>query len=146
MGMPDTIVQPDDSFSKLLKFHNDNNADLSLGVYPSNIPERLAPVDFDTKTGRVKWIYDKPEKTNLKSTWNIGIWSDKFSERLHEAVNDYIKNNDNTKEILLSDIFNLAIKKGLRVFSHYFKDGDCYDLGNIDEFISLKKTIENCSM
>lgn len=143
MGMPDTIIQPPDSFKQLWLCHNEYEADLTLGVFPTNIPHRLAPVDFDAETGRVRKVYDKPLNVKIMNTWNAGVWADKFSELMHDCVRDFKENKAPGQEILLSDIFNLAIRQGLRVYCHFFEHGKCYDLGNIDEFIQIKEQIES---
>ncbi|GAE87560.1 nucleotidyltransferase family protein [Acetivibrio straminisolvens] len=122
MGMPDTIVEPFDCFKQLLEMSNEKKADLTLGVFPTNKPHRLAPVVINSNTSKVEIIYDKPKETRIFNTWNIAVWSNRFTELLHEYVWDYVSKKENTgTEILLSDIFNAAIKEGLNVYAKFFK-------------------------
>jgi glucose-1-phosphate thymidylyltransferase len=44
MGMPDTILEPQDCFARLFAFHEATRADLSLGVFPTDQARSLAPV------------------------------------------------------------------------------------------------------
>jgi glucose-1-phosphate thymidylyltransferase len=143
MGMPDTIVEPFDCFEILLEMHEQKKSDLTIGVFPTNRPNRLAPVSIDPVTGRVKAVYDKPKSTKIHNTWNVAVWSGRFTELLHGYVQEYISNLENaSNEMLLSDVFNQAIKENLEVYGHFFSNGWCYDLGNIDEFIQSRHRIE----
>ena len=142
LGMPDTIVQPEESFALLLKTHREKGADLTLGVYPTDTPSSLAPVDMDEKTGEVYRIFDKPKNPCLFNTWNIVIWGPAFTELLHDYVETYRTNRIGQGEAILSDVFNLAIDKGLRVYGRYFRTGFCCDLGDIEKFVFLKRKFE----
>lgn len=143
MGMPDTIVEPFDCFKCLLDMHNDKSSDLTLGVFPTDKPNRLAPVRINSTTGRVEAIFDKPKETKIFNTWNIAAWSSVFTEFLHRYLEDYKQKKKNTSnEILLSDVFSAAINKGLNVYGLFYETGKCYDLGDIDEFIKIRARVE----
>lgn len=144
MGMPDTIVEPFDSFKQLIKYHDEKKSDLTIGVFPTHCPERLAPVVIDKKTGRVKKIYDKPKNTSIYNTWSIVAWSNVFTEFLHNYVNDVLEGKrESGKEILLSDIFTAAVEEGLEVYGLFYPNGVYHDLGDINEFIISRHKIEN---
>ncbi|EGD47003.1 Nucleotidyl transferase [Ruminiclostridium papyrosolvens DSM 2782] len=143
MGMPDTINEPLDCFSRLVEVHGENKADLTLGVFPTDHPCRLAPVILDENTGRVLKIYDKPKKTDVFNTWNIAVWSSNFTELLHLMVKDFMSSEQNKKtEMLLSNIFNAAIENGMNVHGVYFPDGRCHDLGTLEDLIKTRSQIE----
>jgi glucose-1-phosphate thymidylyltransferase len=143
MGMPDTIIEPNDCFKRLLEMHHEKKADLTLGVFPTEKPQRLAPVVIQKGTNRVERIYDKPKETKIFNTWNIAVWSTKFTEMLHEFVSSYTRNEQNIgKEMLLTEVFNLAIDNRFAVYGLFFTDGKCYDVGNMDEFIITRHQIE----
>lgn len=142
MGMPDTIIVPANCFEKLLEVYEEKKADLVLGVFKTEVPQSLAPVEYDNDTMRVLKIYDKPQKTVIYNTWNIAVWSEKFTEMLHQYVLDELEKKQEKKEIYISDVFNLAIENGLEVFCNFFSDGNCFDLGNVKEFNSIKNKIE----
>lgn len=143
MGMPDTIIEPYDSFRDLLRFHKETNADLTLGVFPTNIPQRLAPVYMDIKTGTVKSIVDKPKYPDMYNTWGIAVWSGKFTEMLHEyLLKLYEKSKDKNMEVIMSDIFMESINRGYNVRALFFEKGQYHDIGDINEFIATRMKIE----
>jgi glucose-1-phosphate thymidylyltransferase len=127
MGMPDTIVIPNDCFAQLLEVHTKAAADLTLGIFPTDTPQSLAPVHTDMASGRVLEVFDKPCTTHYLNTWGIAIWTPVFTELLHEHVNRCAK--DSTQELLLSDVFSAAIKQKLRVYSMLFANGQYFDIG-----------------
>lgn len=142
MGMPDTIVEPFDAFKSLYQFHLEKAADLTIGVLPTSTPTRLAPVLIDKKTSHVLNIYDKPKFTKIYNTWNIAIWSPKFTELMHEYVLEAEKSVKAKTELLLTDVFLKAIDSGLEVYGHMFEEGHLYDLGDIKQFVACRLEIE----
>ncbi|MCX7843717.1 MAG: sugar phosphate nucleotidyltransferase [Clostridia bacterium] len=147
MGMPDTIVDPYDSFKHLLKSHQDQESDLTLGVLPTNCPQRLAPVVFDEVTSEVRDIFDKPKSTQIYNTWCMAVWSGRFTELLHSFVNQ-VKDGSRPceKEIILSDVFRESLRQGLKVYARYFPKGSFHDLGDVNEFISSRIKIEKATI
>lgn len=141
MGMPDTITEPYDSFQKLYDFHVIKDSDLTLGVFPTDHPTKLAPVLIEEETGRVLNIFDKPKETDIYNTWSMAIWSDKFTDLLHQFVLKAYQNGE-SKELLLSDVFLGAIKDGLKVNGLFFAEGNYHDLGDINQFVSSRISIE----
>lgn len=142
MGMPDTIIFPSSCFSVLMDLYREKNADLVLGVFPTDHPTSLAPVEFDEKSKRIINIYDKPKETDIYNTWNIAVWSGKFTELIHNYVEKEMKTASGKTEIIISDIFSQAIKNGLNVYCNFFADGKCFDLGDITNYDALKAEIE----
>ncbi len=127
--------------------HIERDADLTIGVLPTSTPTRLAPVLIDKKTNHVLNIYDKPKATNIYNTWNIAIWSPKFTKLMHEYVlnaeQDMLENGiKERKELLLTDVFLKAIEEKLQVYGHMFEEGNLYDLGDIKQFVKCRLEIE----
>lgn len=142
MGMPDTIIEPNYSFSKLVQEFTDKQADLVLGIMPTNNPEKLAPVELDTD-GEIKKIYDKPKITDIYNTWTSAVWSPRFTHLLHTYVAEAaLIGSGNKQELLLSDVFTLAIKKGLKVQGIYFQEGAYYDMGDLNKFMETRFELE----
>jgi glucose-1-phosphate thymidylyltransferase len=143
MGMPDTIIEPSDCFIRVLKMHKEKKADLTLGVFPTSHPHRLDPVAIQSGTAKVEMIYGKPKTTSIFNTWGIAVWNSNFTNLLHAEVENYIADpNNQGKEMILCNLYNLAIAKGLAVYGLFFPEGIFYDLGNITEFVALKNKIE----
>jgi len=49
MGFPDILFQPKDAFVKLLQRQAQSNAEVVLGLFPTQQPERVGVVDFDSR-------------------------------------------------------------------------------------------------
>jgi glucose-1-phosphate thymidylyltransferase len=136
-GMPDTIFKPENSFELLLKVHQSENADLTLGLFLTTKPQKFGMVNFD-ENNNFLWTYDKPQETSLKFMWGIACWEYSFAM----LMNDYVINNNNkikNKEIILGDIFNFAKLQGLNIKVYPFTLGEYNDIGSLDEL----KTILN---
>ncbi len=131
-GMPDTIIEPKNTFKRLLEFHQTNECELTLGLFPTNNPSKFGMVETDGKNN-VTYIVDKPKETKLKYMWGCACWSPAFTE----LINDYIITNPYAgKEIVLGDIFHYAIKSKMVVKSLKFDDGRYFDIGTSDELDS----------
>lgn len=147
MGMPDTIIEPTCCFVKLLELFQKKNADLVLGVFPTKHPSSLAPVVIDRSSSHVMQIFDKPETTDIFNTWNIAVWSDSFTELLHQYVELHRCGIEPMKgELLLSAVFNQAISAGLSVHAEFFANGKCHDIASTEKLILTRNQIDSHSL
>jgi glucose-1-phosphate thymidylyltransferase len=140
MGMPDTIVAPDDCFARLLDFHDTTRADLSLGVFPTATPEAMAPVVIEPGRHRVLAIVDKPERPPAANTWGIAAWSPVFTELLHGYVAAAPRTQE--RELLLSDVFVAAMTAGLAVHALAFEAGEYHDIGTPEGVVRARSRLE----
>jgi len=140
MGMPDTILEPADCFVQLLEFHRQKNADLSLGVFPTQNPRSLAPVHLEPSSGRVLEVFDKPAEPICFNTWGIAVWGPIFMELLHAYVHQ--PNVGENRELLLSEIFSEALHQGLRVYGKFFPNGKYYDVGTPEGLLKTRLALE----
>ena len=118
MGMPDTLIEPDDSFELLLRRFRSRNTDLELGLYKLQPGGFGGFVAFDENTGRVFSHIDKTHKNfpadRADNAWAIAAWGPRFTEFLHEFVN---RRRDDYRytgfgpfpELLFGDIIDAAI-------------------------------------
>lgn len=132
LKFPDTIIYPRDCFKELYELHKEKKSDLTLGVFPTQSPERLGPVIMN-QDGKVMQIQDKPSKPLANNTWNILIWEDGFLDLLVELVTATRKSGFIGKELLLIDVFNKALENNLKVYAHPFEDGFCNDISCIND-------------
>lgn len=139
MGMPDTIVTPGHCFTQVLDIHSALSADLTLGIFPTDTPQFLAPVHLDPATGRVLEIFDKPATTSYYNTWGIAVWSPVFTTFLHTFVQSALNGE---KELLLSDVFSEAIHQDLNVYGHFFSDGKFFDIGTPEGLRYTRSVLE----
>lgn len=138
MGMPDTIITPDDCFAQLLDFHDATRADLSLGVFPTATPQALAPVVVEPGSYRVLAIVDKPEHPPAANTWGIAAWSPVFTELLH----GFVAAAPPGRELLLSEVFVAAMTAGLRVHALTFPAGEYHDIGTPAGVVRARERLE----
>jgi glucose-1-phosphate thymidylyltransferase len=154
LGMPDTIVAPDDCFAQLFDFHEGTRADLSLGVFPTAEPRSLAPVVIEPGSHRVLAIMDKPADPPAANTWGIAVWSPVFTELLHDYVAAGVGRGSSPLastaalrppggELLLSEVFADAITAGLRVHALAFDAGGFHDIGQPANVVRVRAWLEN---
>ncbi len=136
LGFPDILFEPKDAYSKILKRLDNNNADVVLGLFPTDKPQKAGMVNFDD-TGKVISIIEKPLQSDLRFMWAIAVWKPKFTEFMHEyliAVKKDI-NLPNLPEIPIGNVIQAAISKGLQVEAEAFADGSYLDIGTPDDLI-----------
>lgn len=134
-GMPDTIIEPQNAFTKLLQFHQKFSSDLTLGLFSTDYPSKFGMVDVDPENN-VRFIVDKPQNTTFRYMWGCACWSPSFSNLL----NSYLTNHPyEGVEIVLGDAFLYAIEIGLKVKGVTFEKGQYIDIGTVDELDSALK-------
>jgi glucose-1-phosphate thymidylyltransferase len=131
-GMPDTIIEPKDAFQKLLRFHQGEKCDLTLGLFPTENPSKFGMVELDGQNN-VTYIVDKPKETKLKFMWGCACWSPSFQDLIGKYIYSHPYSG---KEIVLGDIFQEAIESKMTVKALKFKDGQYIDIGTTTELDS----------
>lgn len=140
LGFPDILFEPKDAYLKILKKLDNNNADVVLGLFPTDKPQKAGMVDFDDN-GKVLSIIEKPPQSDLRFMWGIAVWKPEFTKFLHEyliAVQENI-NLPNLPEIPIGNVIQAAISKGLKVEAEAFVDGSYLDIGTPDDLIKAVK-------
>ena len=144
LGMPDTIILPPTAFRDAYQQHLADQADLTLGLFPTPTPAKFGMVDWDPATRQVHWTIDKPQQSPLQFMWGFACWSPKFTTLLHDFVAQNAMNlkpepHTGKKELILGDAFNLAILNKLVVRALPFESGQFMDIGTADELDSTLK-------
>lgn len=132
-GMPDTILQPEDCFARLLETHRGRRADVTLGLFRTEEPWRFGMVEEDGQSCLVRCI-DKPRESDLKYMWGIACWSPAFTDFLGRFCADECLRAGS--ELLLGDAFNAAATAALSVVCHRFVDGSYLDVGSPDDLLA----------
>jgi glucose-1-phosphate thymidylyltransferase len=123
LALPDTIFQPLEALQIIRQELESHQADLVLGVFPTETPEDLGPVRV-AMDGRIEAVYDKPATTDLNNTWAIAAWTPRFSHLIHERIT-----RARGQEVILGEIFDLASRRGLNTRAVHFPKGAFHDLG-----------------
>jgi len=123
-GMPDTIFEPDDAFSRVVHMVKDKSSDLILGLFPTIRPQDFGMVRFDEEHNYMHSI-DKPEECDLRFMWGISCWTPAFSKYLKKFVHH---NALTSHELVLGDVFQAAHEDGLKIKVLPFENGNFIDI------------------
>lgn len=143
VGFPDVIFQPADAFVKLLDRQAATGAEVVLGLFPTDQPQKADMVEVGDD-GRVYRIEIKPEQTHLRYTWMIAVWTPTFTQFMHEYLKTSQAAASETgapppgaaeRELYLGDIVQQAIAENLLVESVCFHHGACLDIGTPDDLV-----------
>jgi glucose-1-phosphate thymidylyltransferase len=150
MGFPDMLFEPENAYQVLLDRLHGAGADVVLGLFPTDQPEKVGVVDFD-ESGVVRGIYEKSGLTHLPYMWAIAAWRPSFSDFLHGFVGDrqrsligdqipqHMKELPPYAETPIGDVIQSALESGLRVEAVPFPQGYYLDIGTP---ANLAKAIE----
>ncbi len=139
-GFPDIIFQPEDAFVQLLARQETTRADVVLGLFPADQPQKMDMVDLD-HNGRIRRIVIKPRQTDLRYTWIIAVWTPVFTRFMHEYLvatqteRGGISGNGlpNPRELYVGDVIQAAIDAGIPVETILFPEGDYLDIGTPED-------------
>lgn len=141
-GFPDIIFQTVDAFVQLLGRQAATKADVVLGLFPTDEPQKKDMVDIKDD-GRIRRIVIRPNETSLRYTWSIAVWSSQFTRFLHEYLPSLqeLRNNASVRrELSVGNVVQAAIDKDLRVDGVVFSDDYCLDIGTPTDLV---KAIRN---
>jgi len=131
LGFPDILFSPDDGYAKLLKKSETTNADVVLGLFPANKPEKTDMVEIDSNNNVLN-IVIKPKQTSLEFTWGIAVWKPSFSQYLHDYLTEQ-KRNETDPELHIGHVIQAAIGSGLTVVAEMVSDEAFLDIGTPDD-------------
>ncbi len=123
-AMPDTVIFPTDALASLHHARKAAGADLMLGVFETDEPARLAPVEYEAD-GTVIAIHDKPDDPPVANTWGILSWSPAFTA----LCSDWDAARTSEAEGVLSHAMEAAREAGLDVRAHPIEGGIFRDVG-----------------
>ncbi len=145
LGFPDILFQPEDGFSRILARQQKTQADVVLGLFPTNQPQKAGMVDFD-ETGKVYLVVEKPPQSNLRYMWGIAVWTPQFTQFLHDYLIT-LKSSSNLSqpELPIGNVIQAAIHQGWNVEAEAFIDGTYLDIGTPDDLVTaVKQFAINC--
>jgi glucose-1-phosphate thymidylyltransferase len=125
LALPDTMVLPGDALRQVHERRRAAGADLGLGVFPVDEPERLGPVEMDAE-GRVHRVHDKPADRRWMNSWALASWSARFTRYCAEWE---ARRPGDGPEPALGHVFEAARSDGLSVVGVAFESGRFLDIG-----------------
>lgn len=133
LGFPDIIFQPVDAYATVLHRLRTQNADVVLGLFPTEQAYKAGMVNFDAD-GRVRQIIEKPKQSSLRYMWAIAVWAPRFTQFMHEFLANRVISTA-SPELPIGDVIQAAIAAGLRVEAEPFSNGSYLDVGTPDDLI-----------
>ena len=150
-GFPDVLLSPHDSFLHLIDHQTETDADLVLGLYPTNQPQKMDVVEVN-EDGTIRSIEIKSPKnhnSDICFAWQTAFWTPVFTDYLHSFVEEQKKrispetleysSNRSIPEVSLGEVFKAAIKDDLKLRSVVFDGGNCLDIGTHEDLLSALK-------
>lgn len=141
LGFPDILLQPEEVYVRLIAHQSRTGADVVLGLFPCDRPEKAGMVAFNPENGFVEEIIEKPQETDLRFMWAAAVWTPTFTQFLHEYVIEQ-KLTISTytdaragKELPIGDVIQAAIATGLRVEAEVFETGVYLDIGTPEDLV-----------
>ncbi len=147
-GFPDIIFQPDNAFVRLRERQTNTNADIVLGVFPVDKPQKWDMVDI-YEDGRIKQVLIKPIKTDLQYAWIIAIWMPSFTHFMHKYLASTLeKEEEDTNEnnilkqgeLFVGDVIQAAIENGMHVEGVLFSNSTCLDIGTPEDLVKAVRS------
>lgn len=137
LGFPDILFEPSCAYIQILERLEVSDADVVLGLFPTDKSQKAGMVDFDD-TGKVLSIIEKPLQSDLRFMWGIAVWKPEFTEFMHEYLIG-VKQDGNLAqlpEIPIGNVIQAAINQGLQVEAEAFVNGSYLDIGTPDDLIT----------
>lgn len=128
LGFPDMVFAPGDLFGQLLAKQKTTDADVVLGLFPANRPDKVDMVETDDK-GNVKRILVKPARTDLLLTWGVAVWSPAFSHFMHEFLVSHRTTAAESPELFVGDIIQAAIENRMHIHAVQVSRHPYLDIG-----------------
>jgi glucose-1-phosphate thymidylyltransferase len=132
LGFPDMLFGPEDIFTTLLEHQQASGADVVLGLFPADRPEKVDMVELDDD-GNVRQIVIKPRHTDLRDTWGVAVWAPTFTDFMHEFLTLHQKTAAVKTELFVGDVVQAAIKNGLSVHGVQVSEQPFLDIGTWDD-------------
>ena len=140
LGFPDVLFNRMDAFAQLLARQAASNADVVLGLFPADRPQKVDMVDLE-EDGRIRGIVIKPRETHLIYSWTIAVWTPVFTRFMHEYLTATKESAREHPELFVGDVVQAAIHDGLKVEGVHVSDEPYLDIGTADDLLRAVNTL-----
>jgi glucose-1-phosphate thymidylyltransferase len=134
MALPDIVFQPGRAITDLQKAWPLCRADLLLGLFPTDRPEKSDIVETHADGG-VARIRVKDSSAPNDHAWIMAMWTPEFTRFLAEWLQNMPPENSDPQ---LGDVFIDAIAAGLTIDTIKFPAGKFLDIGTPDDLHRLQ--------
>ncbi len=146
MGLPDTIIEPADAFTRILHILRYNKADIAIGVFATDYRNKGGWIEFDRVTKIVTGHFDHASPKfprNPDNAWAVVAWNKKFTEFMHAELGKksaLLKTTPMNKEIIFGYMIDIAIKNDtIKIVADYIdeRDGFFWDITSLEKYFEL---------
>jgi glucose-1-phosphate thymidylyltransferase len=146
LGFPDIIFESNEAFTQVLHKLESTNADVVVGIFPADLPHKVDMLELGNDC-QIKRFVIKPQKTHLRYTWGLAVWTPVFTRFMHEYLVTTRDSAENTPELFIGDVIQAAINDGLQVEGVKVSDEPYVDIGTGDDLLRVIKCfLENHSV
>ena len=134
-GFPDILFRPADAYDRLLQRQAATGADVVLGLFPTDRPDKADMVAADAD-GSVRRVVVKPGRTDLRLSWITAVWTPAFTAYLHSFTRERMSGRGQSLhggELHIGDVLRAAIDDGVPVNSVAFAEGLYRDIGTPED-------------
>jgi glucose-1-phosphate thymidylyltransferase len=148
-GFPDIVFFPRNAYVQLLAHMTAHDADVTLGVFTAQRPEKMDMVE-PGEADRVCRIEIKPRVTHLTQTWIAAVWKPAFTQFMHESVARDAENRRQSdtagsvpdRELHLGETIQAAIDHKLNVSMVRFDSGRYLDIGTPEDIVAAANFVQ----
>lgn len=138
LGFPDIVIHCEtDFYSHLLDHILRHNLDAVLALFPTQSGQ-MADMVLTDRNGLAREIWVKPETTKLQHAWIAAVWGPKFTQFLHDWVQEKLRRHregaaslDHDPELKIGNVVQDAIDSGLSIGTCPFA-GTFLDIGTAE--------------
>ncbi len=142
LGFADTLFAEEDVFSTLLTYLDTVDADVVLGMFPADRPEKTDMVEL-AADGKVNRIIVKPTHTDLKYCWCIAAWTPAFSRFMHNYLAEHQHVAASSPELFVGNVIQAGIESGLSVYGIPVSEQPFLDIGTPEDLQRLELFLQN---
>ncbi len=128
LAFPDVLFEPPDAFAGLLTRQRATGADLVLGLFATDTPERVDMVRLDA-AGRPAAIVIKQPDQGLEYSWSIAVWTPAFTRFVLHHLDAIESRPTAGHELQIGEVVAAAIRRGLHVDAEPVRSGRYLDIG-----------------
>jgi glucose-1-phosphate thymidylyltransferase len=141
LGFPDILFSPDDAYTRLLEHQQQTSADVVLGLFPADRPEKVDMVDVDPR-GNVREIVIKPKGSDLRYTWGIATWTPRFTQFMHEYLAREKASAADRREWYVGHVFQAALQESMSLRALTVSDEAYLDIGTPEDLAKARARID----
>jgi glucose-1-phosphate thymidylyltransferase len=131
-GFPDMVLGPGNMFRILLEYQRTNHADIVIGLFPADRPNKVDMVEL-CSNGKVKRVVIKPQYTDLQTTWGVAVWTPVFTRFMHDFLASHQQHADSEPELYMGHVVQAGIDNGLSVYGTPVSKLPFIDIGTPDD-------------